>query len=122
MRAQWAIGILSSAAAAVGAALISYGIATREATPYRAGMALLIIGMAGLLLVHQRRTAARVMAHQARMARLSQAERDRYTRMGWRAAMFDSHNQTGTGAGAGQVVQLPGTRATSAARTKGSAS
>lgn len=121
MRAQWAIGILSGTATAVGAVLISFGITTREATPYRAGMALLIVGVAGLLLVHQRRTAARLMAHQACMARLSQAERDRYARMGWRAAMFDSQNHP-TGAGLGQVVQLPGARAASTARTNGSAS
>ena len=123
MRAQWAIDVLSGLAAAVGAALVTHGIVADGQVTYRAGIALLIAGLVGLADTHQRRNTERLMAHQARLAELSIAERWRYAEMGWKAAKLDSlDDEAQESAGDAQVVHLPGARAASEARRNGSAS
>ncbi|MEV5911115.1 hypothetical protein AB0M00_19705 [Streptomyces chartreusis] len=121
MRAQRAVDVLSGPVAAVGAALVLHGLPD-DGVGYRAGIALLVIGIAGLINRQQRRHTARLMAHQAEVAALSVAERWRYAEMGWKAAKFDSlDEETQQRAGDAQVYNLPGARAASEARRDGSA-
>ena len=123
MRAQWAIDALSGLSAAVGAALVTHGIVADGTATYRAGIALLLIGLVGLVDTHQRRNTERLMAHQASVAELSVAERWRYAEMGWKAAKLDGlDDETQQSAGDAQVYNLPGARAASEERSKGSAS
>lgn len=123
MRAQRAIDYLSGPVAAVGAALVVHGTVAGIHATYRAGLALLLVGLVGLVDTHQRRNTERLMAHQARLAELSVAERWRYAEMGWKAAKLDSlDDETQQSAGDAQVYNLPGARAASEERSKGSAS
>jgi uncharacterized membrane protein YraQ (UPF0718 family) len=122
MRAQQAVDYLSGPIAAVGAVLVTYGILADGTPEYRTGIALLVAGLLGLVDSQQRRNTARLIAHQAELARLTRAERWRYAEMGWKAAKLDSlDEETHQDAGDAQVIHLSGARAASEAQRNGSA-
>ncbi|MCT9139029.1 hypothetical protein [Streptomyces violarus] len=123
MRAQRVIDYLSAPVTAVGVVLVVHGVLADGTTEYRAGLALLLVGLAGIVDTRNRRATERLIAHQAEVARLATAERWHYAEMGWKAAKFDSlDEQTEQHAGDGQVVYLPDARAASEAQRNGSVS
>ncbi|MGW2742323.1 hypothetical protein [Streptomyces sp. NPDC001450] len=85
-------------------------------------MVTLLASAAVAVLVTSRVNAKEIMAHQARVARLSAQERQAYAEMGWKAARLDAlTEETPAVAGEAEIVNLPHARHTPNMRRNGSA-
>jgi hypothetical protein len=113
---------LAKACAVVGIALALHGIVTDQARTFRIGTLTLITSIGVTLHLTSRMAVHEVMAHQARVARLTAQERQRYTEIGYRAAQIDARTERTPGwAGDAGVTRLPHARHTPQMRRDGSA-
>lgn len=104
--------------AAVGAALVTVSAITHHTTEFRVGLVLLLCGLAGYLAARASADTARLIAHQAKVARLTVQERQMYTEIGWKAAQLDNQPAQPE---LGEVVPLPVQRPAPYVRRDGSA-
>lgn len=122
MRDQHRVIVLAKACAVVGTVLAVYGIIAGRTDPFRAGVLILIVATGATVQLTQRAHLQQVMAHTARVARLTEQERQQWTELGWRACQIDAQSEEPPGiAGDADVVALPHPRPTPQMRRNGSA-
>lgn len=121
MRDKRRVIVLAKACAIVGIALALHGMITDRQLVYRGGMLALLASAAVAILVTSRVNTQEIMAHQARVARLTVRERQAYAEMGWKASRLDAlTKETPEGEGA-EILDLPGARHPADMRRNGSA-
>lgn len=108
MRGERAFGAGMFVAVAVGAAATTQGTLTGETKTFRAGIAILVLSCTALIWCGTRQAARRIMEQQRRLMALTEAERQEYAEMGWRAAVMDM-GATGSASRDSNVVQMPRT-------------
>lgn len=122
MRDQRRVIVLAKACAVVGIALAAYGIIADRTDTFRTGVLILLTSSAASLHLTSRVAQQELMAHQARMARLTVQERQQWTEYGWRARQIDALSEgTPTIGGDADVIGLPHPRSTPQMRRNGSA-
>lgn len=115
----WKAVAVAALVAAGGAALVIASALTHHNGQFRIGIVLLLCGLAGYICARSSMDTARLIAHQAQVARLTVRERQMYTELGWKAAQIDSHDSLHTTHG--EVVPLPTQRPAPRVRRGGSA-
>lgn len=118
MDRQLAATLSGTTVTALGSVAVTYGLLAGHTTTYRAGLVILIIGLAWTIDRRQRRANEAFLAEQRKLLAVAADERQEYAQRGWVAAKLDSgHPITGPQA---QVVRLDARRA-EAMRRHGSA-
>lgn len=113
MQDQRRVIVLARVCVIVGITLALHGTLADCVFTFRTGMLIILVSAAVYLQMTSRANAREVMAHQARLARLSLQERQQYTEMGWKAARLDAlTDDAPRAAGDADVVRLPRARTT----------
>lgn len=121
MRDRRRVIVLAKACVIVGIAFALHGTFTDRDSTYRLGVIVLVTSAAVSLQLTSRHNAQKVIAHQAEAARLTVAERQAYSQMGYKAALLDALNNEAPTAGDAEIVNLPHARRSHQMRRDGSA-
>jgi hypothetical protein len=110
------------ASAVVGIALAVHGTITDHAVTYRAGVVVLLLGLAGIIDARSRINTERLVEHATEVGRLSLRERQSFAEMGFKAALLSVDRKPAPTGGA-EIHQFPSDRrAPHGMRRDGSAS
>lgn len=90
MRGQTATGITLGGIVAAGAALITHGAVTGADATYKAGVGVLVTALACLVMHRSHCNTNRLIAHQTRLAVMTEKERQEWAAYGYRAGELDA--------------------------------
>lgn len=122
MRDQLRVIVLAKGCVIVGIAFAVHGVLADSASTFRTGILITLLSALAHLHMTSRANAREVMAHQARLARMSMQERQQYAEYGWNAARLDALTEDAApAAGDADIVHLPRARTNPQMRRDGSA-